>query len=120
MPTYVDAYVLPIPKKNLRAYRAMAAIAAKVWKRHGALSYCEAAADDLRAKFCPAFTSAVKVRRGETLVFAYVTFRSRAHRDRVNAQVMQDPELAASCDPAKMPFDPQRMIYSGFSAIVES
>jgi uncharacterized protein YbaA (DUF1428 family) len=75
MPTYVDGYVLPVPTKNLDRYRAMAKTAAKVWKKHGALSYCEAAADDMTVKFCPSFTKLVKPKRGETIMFAFVTFK---------------------------------------------
>lgn len=120
MPTYVDGYVLPVPKKNLDKYRAMAAKAAKVWKKHGALSYCEAVAEDMSAKFCPPFTKLMKTKPGETIVFAYVTYKSRAHRDKVNAAVMADPSLCEGMDPKNMPFDCKRMIYSGFSAIVEA
>jgi uncharacterized protein YbaA (DUF1428 family) len=119
MPTYVDGYLLPVPKRKLGAYRAMAAKAAKVWKRHGALSYCEAAAEDMKT-FCMPFPKLVKPKRGETIVFAFVTYKSRAHRDKVNAAVMQDPELMASCDPKNMPFDPSRMVHGGFSALAES
>ncbi|MBI2510866.1 MAG: DUF1428 domain-containing protein [Opitutae bacterium] len=120
MPTYVDGYLLPVPTRNLEKYRAMAARAAKIWKKHGALSYCEAAAEDMSAKFCPPFTKLLKPKRGETLIFAFVTYKSRAHRDKVNAAVMADPELMAGCDPKNMPFDCTRMFYGGFSAIVEA
>ena len=121
MPTYVDSYLLPIPKKNLAAYRKMAATAAKVWKRHGALSYCEAALDDAGGQFCAPFGKLVKPKPGETIVVAFVTYKSRAQRDRVNKKVMSDPELMESCgDPSKMPFDVKRMAFSGFSAIVEA
>ncbi len=120
MSSYIDIYVLPVPEKNLAAYRAMAQIGATVWKRHGALSYCEAVVDDLTASFCAPFTTIMKPLPGETIVFAYATFRSRQHRDEVNAAVMQDPELTASCDPNNMPFDPTRMVYAGFSALVEA
>lgn len=120
MPTYVDGYVLPVPTRKLDAYRAMAKNAAKIWKKHGALSYCEAAAEDMTAKFCPPFTKLVKPKRGETIVFAFVTFKSRAHRDKVNAAVMEDPALMDGCDPKNMPFDVKRMVYGGFSALVEA
>ena len=119
MPTYVDGYLLPLPKKNLAAYRKLAALGAKVWKRHGALSYIESVLDDPSGQFCLPFGQVVKLKRGETLVLAFATFKSRAHRDRVNKKVMQDPELAACCDPKALPFDPKRMAYSGFSALVE-
>lgn len=119
MPTYVDSYLLPLPRKNLAAYRKLAALGAKVWMRHGALSYIESVLDDPSGQFCLPFGQVVKLKRGETLVLACATFKSRAHRDRVNKKVMQDPDLAASCDPKAMPFDVKRMAYSGFSAIVE-
>lgn len=120
MPTYVDGYLLPISKKNLVAYRRMASAAARIWKKHGALTYCEAALDDVGGQFCPGFPQQVKLKAGETLIFAYITYKSRAHRDRVNKKVMSDPELMASCDPKNAPFDLKRMAYSGFSAIVEA
>ena len=119
MPTYVDGFLLPLPKKNLAAYRKMALTGAKVWKRHGALSYCEAALDDAGGDFCLPFTKVAKAKRGETVVLACVTYKSRAHRDRVTKKVMADPELMASCG-GKMPFDVKRMAFSGFSAIVEA
>jgi len=120
MPTYVDGYLLPIPKKNVAAYRKMARHAAKIWKRHGALSYCEAVLDDPGGQFCLPFTKIVKLKPGETIVLAHVTYKSRAHRDRVNKAVMADPELMAACDPNKMPFDAKRMAFSGFAAIVSA
>lgn len=120
MPTYVDGFVLPLPRKNLAAYRKMALLAAKVWKRHGALSYCEATLDDVGGSFCLPFTKLAKPKRGETVVLAYITYKSRSHRDRVTKKVMTDPELLASCDSKNMPFDVKRMAFSGFSAIVEA
>ncbi len=121
MPTYVDAYLLPIPSKNLAAYQKMARTAARVWKRHGALTYREAVLDDAGGDFCLSFTAPAKTKKGETVVVAFVTYKSRAHRDRVNKKVMQDPELLESCgDPAKLPFDVARMACSGFSVIAES
>ncbi len=119
MPRYIDGYVLPVPKKNLAAYRKMATQAAKVWKKHGALSYCEAVGDDMQTKFCPGFPELVKPKRGETIVFSFIVFKSRAHRDRVNAKVMADPELMDGFDPKKVPFDCRRMVYSGFQALVD-
>jgi uncharacterized protein YbaA (DUF1428 family) len=119
MPRYIDGYVLPVPKKNIGAYQKMATKAAKVWKKHGALAYCEAVGDDLKSQFCPGFPDLVKPKSGETIVFAFIIFKSRAHRDRVNAKAMKDPELCADSDTKKMPFDPTRMVYSGFSALVD-
>lgn len=118
MQKYVDGFVLPLPKKNLAAYRKMALTAAKVWKRHGALSYCEATLEDMGGGFCLSFTQLAKPKRNETVVFAYITYKSRAHRDRVMKKVMADPELMAGCDEKNMPFDVKRMAFSGFSVLV--
>ena len=118
MPNYVDGYVLPVPKKNLKAYQRIARKAAKVWKDHGALSYRETAGEDLQTKWGVPFGKQMKLKKGETVVFSYVEFKSRAHRDRVNAAVMKDPRIAAMCDPQDMPFDCQRMVYGGFKVIV--
>ena len=116
---YVDGYVLPLPTKNLAAYRRMARIGAKVWRDHGALEYRECVGDDLDVKWGMPFTRNLKLKRGETVVFAWVVFKSRAHRDRVNAKVMKDPRLKMP-DPKKMPFDEKRMVYGGFKVIVEA
>jgi uncharacterized protein YbaA (DUF1428 family) len=115
---YVDGYVLPLPKKNLKAYTAMARKAGKVWKDHGALDYTECVGEDLNVKWGPGFKRMLRPKPGETVVFAYVVFRSRAHRDRVNAKVMNDPRLSSMMDPGNMPCDPKRMIYGGFTTIV--
>jgi uncharacterized protein YbaA (DUF1428 family) len=118
--SYVDGFVLPLPKKNLAAYKKMATVASKVWKDHGALEYRECVGEDLAVKFGMPFTKQMKVKSGETVVFAWITYKSRKHRDAVNAKVMKDPRLAASCDPKKMPFDVKRMCYGGFKTIVEA
>lgn len=120
MPNYVDGYVLPVPKRKLAAYRKMAALAAKVWKDHGALDYKECVGDDLKATFALSFLKGIATKPGETVVFAWVLYTSRAHRDRVNARVMKDPRLAAMCDPKHMPFDASRMIYGGFQVMVSA
>lgn len=120
MPKYVDGYVLPIPKKKAAAYRKIAAVAAKVWREHGALEYRECIGEDLKTPFGAGFPKQMHCKPGETVVFAYVVFKSRAHRDRVNAAVMKDPRLAAMCDEKNMPFDPQRMLWGGFTTIVEA
>ncbi len=118
MAGYVDGYVLPIPKKSITVYRKMAKLGAKVWTDHGALDYRECVAEDFNT-FCGiSFEKLLKLKKGETVVFAYVRFKSRAHRDKVNKAVMADPRLAAMGDPKKMPFDPSRMIYSGFEVLV--
>ena len=118
MPNYVDGYILPVPKKNLKAYQRIAKLAAKVWKDHGALLYREAAGDDLQTKWGVPFAKQMKLRKGETVVFAYVEFKSRAHRDKVNAKVMKDPRLAAMGGPKDMPFDCKRIVFGGFKFIV--
>ncbi len=115
---YVDGYLLPIPKRNLKAYRRIALIASKVWREHGALQYCEAAGDDLDVSWGLPYTKLLKLKRGESAVFAFITYKSRAHRDRVNAAVMADPRLKALCNPDKMPFDMTRMSMGGFKTIV--
>ncbi len=115
---YVDGYVLPVPKKNLPSYRRMAQTAGKVWRKYGALDFKECVGDDLKTKWGIPFSRAVKVKRGETVVFSYVVFKSRAHRDRVNAKVMNDPSLTASMRDMPMPFDSKRMVYGGFRVIV--
>jgi len=116
MPAYVDGFVLPVPAKNLAAYRRMALRAEKVWLAHGALDYRECALEDPKAAFGLPFSQLVKPKRSETIVFAWITFKSRAHRDRVNAAVMKDPRL--KCDPDAMPFDCTRMAYGGFKTLV--
>lgn len=117
---YVDGFVLPVPKKNLPAYRRMARKGAKIWREHGALEYRECVGDDLNVKFGVPFPKMVKVKAGETVVFAWIVYKSRAHRDAVNAKVMQDPRLCGMMDPKDMPFDCKRMVYGGFKIIVSS
>jgi uncharacterized protein YbaA (DUF1428 family) len=117
--TYVDGYVVPVPKKKLAAYRAMARAAGKIWREHGALYYVESVADDVTPGKRTSFPRSVKLKKDETVVFAFVTYKSRAHRDRVNKKVMNDPRLKDMCDPGNMPFDMKRMFWGGFKAIVE-
>ena len=119
MARYVDGFVLPVPKKNAEAYRRMAAKAGKIWKEHGALEYVECIADDVKPGKLTSFPQSVKLEPGEVVWFSWIVFRSRKHRDRVNAKVMKDPRVASSMDPAKMPFDGKRMIYGGFRAAVD-
>lgn len=117
---YVDGYVLPVPKKNLQTYRRMAQKAGKIWREHGALEYRECAGDDLQVKFGITFPKMMKLKSDETVVFAWIVFKSRADRDRVNAKVMKDPRIASMGDPNNMPFDPKRMAYGGFKTLVEA
>ena len=117
---YVDGFVVPVPKKKMAAYLRMARTASKVWREHGALEYVECVADDVKPGKRTSFPQSVKLKSGETVVFAYVVYKSRAQRDRVMAKVMQDPRLANMMDPKKMPFDAKRMFFGGFKSIVEA
>jgi len=119
MPNYVDGFVVPVPKKKLPAYIRMAKKASKIWKELGALDYKECVGDDLDVKFGLPFPKSIKTKPGETVVFSYIVYKSRAHRDAVNAKVMKDPRIAEMCAPKDMPFDCKRMLYGGFKAIVE-
>jgi uncharacterized protein YbaA (DUF1428 family) len=114
---YVDGFVLPLPKKHLAAYRKMARAASKIWRDHGALDYRECAGEDLNPKGVLTFPKAFKLKPGETVVFAWIMYKSRAHRDRVNAKVMKDPRCH-NLAPGGMPFDIKRMVYGGFESIV--
>jgi len=116
---YVGGFLLAVPKKNLPAYRRMAQKAGKIWKEYGALDYKECAGDDLKVRMGVPFTRLMKTKPGETVVFSFIVYKSRAHRDRVNAKVMKDPRIASMCDPESMPFDVKRMAYGGFKTIVE-
>jgi len=116
---YVDGYVVPVPKKNVAAYRRMAQKAGKVWRDHGALEFVECVADDVKPGKHTSFPQSVKLKSGETVVFSWIVFKSRAHRDRVNANVMKDPRLANMMDPKAMPFDGKRMFWGGFKVLVE-
>ena len=115
---YVDGFVLPVPKKNLEAYRGMAQKAGKVWRDHGALEFIECVADDVKPGKHTSFPQSVKLKSGETVVFAYIVYKSRSHRDRVNAKVMKDPRLAKMMDPKALPFDAKRMFFGGFKVLV--
>ncbi|MCB1682620.1 MAG: DUF1428 domain-containing protein [Rhodospirillales bacterium] len=117
--TYVDGFVVPVPEGKIKDYKKLASMAGKIWIEHGALAYVECVGDDLEDKgFCKTFPGAFKSKKGETVVFAYIVFKSRAHRDKVNKKVMADERLSASCDPKNMPFDCKRMAYGGFKALV--
>jgi len=118
MPRYVDGFVIPVPKKKVEAYRKIAKLASKVWKDHGALDYVECVADDVKPGKWTSFPQSVKLEKGETVVFSYITYRSRAARDRINAKVMKDPRLTGM-DPTSMPFDGKRMIFGGFELTLD-
>ena len=125
---YVDGFVLPVPEGKIEAYREMAAKAGKIWMEHGALSYKECVLEDAEpqmpedapdhCKLTP-FTTLAGTKDGETVIFAFIVYQSRAHRDEVNKKVMADPRMSEACDGNNMPFDPSRMAYGGFNAIVD-
>ena len=116
---YVDGFVVPVPKKNLAAYRRMSQKAGKVWREHGALEYRECIADDVKPGKVTSFPQSVKLKPDETVVFAWIVYKSRAHRDRINAKVMKDPRLSSMMDPKAMPFDGKRMFWGGFKVMVD-
>lgn len=120
MASYVDGFVVPVPKKKLEVYRRMAQKAGKVWREHGALDYRECVAEDVKVGKWTSFPRSVKLRRGETVVFSWIMYKSRAHRDRVIKKAMKDPRLAEMMDPKAMPFDGKRMIWGGFTTLVEA
>ena len=117
---YVDGFVLPVPKKHLAAYRRMAQKASKVWRDHGALEFRECVGDDSNVKMGIPFARVLKLKPNEVAMFSWIVFKSRAHRDRVNAKVMKDPRIAHMCDPNAMPFDAKRMAYGGFRVLVDA
>jgi uncharacterized protein YbaA (DUF1428 family) len=116
---YVDGFVLPVPRKKLQAYRQMAQKAGRIWRDHGALEYLECVGDDLKTKMGVPFPRMVKVKPGETVVLSWIVYKSRGHRDRVNAKVMKDPRMAKMMDPKSMPFDVKRMSYGGFKTMID-
>lgn len=121
MKGYVDGFVLPVPKRNMQAYRQMSRGTGRIWRKHGALDYKECVGDDLSTPWGGVpFPKIVKPKKGEIVVFAFIVYRSKAHRDRVNAKVMKDPFMT---DPKwkkrRMPFDPKRVSYGGFKVIVD-
>ncbi len=115
---YIDGFVLPVPKKKLQAYRRLAQMAGKIWKEHGALEYVECVADDVKPGKLTSFPQSVKLKPTETVVFAYIVYKSRAQRDRIMAKVMKDPRFDGM-DMSKMPFDPKRMFWGGFKPLVQ-
>ena len=117
MARYVDGFLVPVPKKNIEAYRKISSRAGKVWRDHGALEYRECVIEDGNIKSMVPFAKAARVKSGETVLFSWIVYKSRAHRDRVNKKVMKDPRL--DMDPKAMPFDVKRMVYGGFEVIVD-
>ena len=118
MANYVDGFVLPIPKRNMGAYRRIARKAGKVWREHGALDYVECIADDVKPGKHTSFPQSVKLKPGEAVWFSYIVYKSRRHRDSVLKKVMADPRLAKMMDPKAMPFDGKRMFWGGFKVMV--
>jgi uncharacterized protein YbaA (DUF1428 family) len=115
---YVDGFVVPVPKRNLKAYRRLSTQAGRIWREHGAVDYWECVADDVKPGKVTSFPQSVKLKSGETVVFSWIVFKSRTHRDHVNAKVMADPRLSSMMDAKKAPFDGRRMIYGGFKPFV--
>jgi uncharacterized protein YbaA (DUF1428 family) len=116
---YVDGFVVPVPKKKLQAYRRMARKAGKIWREHGALQFRECVGDDVKPGKLTSFPQSVKLKPGETVVFSWIVFNTKADRNRVNKKVMKDKRLASMMDPKGMPFDAKRMIYGGFKTLVD-
>jgi uncharacterized protein YbaA (DUF1428 family) len=117
--SYVDGFLVPVPKKKVADYRRMAAKAGKIWREHGALEFRECIADDVKWGKRTSFPRSVKQKNGETVFFSYIVYKSRAARDRINAKVMKDKRLAKMMDPKAMPFDANRMIWGGFKTVVD-
>ena len=117
--SYVDGFIVAVPKKNLDAYRRLAKKAGKIWREHGALEFRECIADDVSWGKRTSFPRSVKQKSGETVFFSYIVYKSRADRDRINAKVMKDKRLAKMMDPKAMPFDARRMIWGGFKTVVD-
>ena len=120
MAHYVDGFVMPVPRRKAADYERMARKAGRVWRDHGALEYRECIADDVKVGKYTSFPRSVKLKRGEVAWFSWIVFKSRRHRDAVNAKVMKDPRLADMMDPKNMPFDGKRMIYGGFRVVVDA
>jgi uncharacterized protein YbaA (DUF1428 family) len=116
---YVDGFVLPVPKRKVEAYRRMAQKAGRIWREHGALEFRECIADDVKPGKRTSFPQSVKLKPGEVVWFSWIVYKSRKHRDRVNAKVMKDPRITGMGDMKDMPFDAKRMIYGGFKVMVE-
>lgn len=120
MPEYVDGFVIAVPAAKLPAYRRLARQACKIWLEYGALDYRECVGDDLSVKCGTPFPKLAKLKDDEVVVFAWITYKSKAHRNKVNAQVIADPRIQGMCSPDDMPFDPKRMSYGGFRTMVSA
>jgi uncharacterized protein YbaA (DUF1428 family) len=120
MALYVDGFVIPVPKKNVAAYKRMALLGGKVWREHGCVEYRECVGEDLAQQMGTPFPKMAKAKPGETVFFSWITYKSRAHRDRVNAKVMKDPRIMKAMKKKPMPFDMKRMAYGGFEVLVDA
>ena len=118
--SYVDAFVIPLPKKKIAAYRTMARFGCKLWTEHGAIDYKECIGHDLKAPWAMPFPKGLRLKAGETVAFSWILYKSKSHRDKVNKKVMKDPRMEPFMDPKKMPFDSKRMLYGGFKVMVSS
>ena len=118
MANYVDGFVLPVPKRNIDAYRRLSRKAGRIWREYGALEYRECVADDVKPGKWTSFPQSVKLKPNEVVWFSWIVYKSRRHRDSVNAKVMKDPRIAKMMDPKNPPFDDKRMIYGGFKVSV--
>lgn len=118
--SYVDGFIVAVPKNRISDYRKLSRKAGKIWREYGALDYREFVADDAPVGKVTSFPRSVKMKPNETVVFAYILYKSRKQRDSINAKVMKDKRLASMMDPSKMPFDAKRMIYGGFKQIVKA
>lgn len=119
MGTYVDGYVVPVPKAKVEAYRQLAETAGRVWREHGALAFVECIAEDVKSGEVTSFPQSVQLQPDETVAFSWIVFASRQDRDRINEAVMKDPRLAEMMDPKAMPFDGKRMFWGGFDVLVD-
>jgi uncharacterized protein YbaA (DUF1428 family) len=118
--TYVDGFIVPVPRKKLDAYRKLARKAGRIWREYGALDYVECIADDVKRGKRTSFPRSVKIKPGEVVIFSWITYRSRKARDRVNARAMKDPRLADTMNAKDLPFDGKRMIYGGFKTFLKA
>ena len=116
---YVDGFIVPVPKKNLAAYKKIALKCGKIWKEHGAIDYHECVAEDVKVGKWTSFPRSVKLKKNETVVFSWITYKSRKHRDAVMKKVMTDKRLADMMKPGSMPFDTKRMIFGGFKSFID-
>ncbi len=116
---YVDGFVLPVPRKNINKYKKLATLSGKVWRDHGAIDYVECIANDVKKGKVTSFPQSVKLKAGEVVFFSWITYKSKAHRDKVLKKVMSDPRLKDCMDPKKMPFDGMRMFWGGFKPLVK-